>query len=1015
MMSDNDNGASDIQAESVGKTACHQCGHVMDLSRAVPFTVVACPQCGAKFSAPAKFGPFVLLKLLGRGEMGATYKALDKHLGRNVAIKVMRRALGEDQARVGSFLAEAKAIASLEHLNAVRVYSVGQEGGQPYIVMELIPGQPMSRLFAEGKPMDEAKALEIGIGVARALAAAAEIGLVHGDVKPANIMIDEKGTPKLVDFGIARFQARSAGQDDAIGTPYYVSPEQVRREPLDARSDMYALGATLFHALAGRPPFRGESVREVMDARLQRPAPDLRAERALLNPKTAAVVARMLEGDPNRRHADYDELLEDLRLAYFQVTGLETPELQGVVARPAIPVAAPAKVSPLRVALGVGGGAAVLAAVLAVWAIWLRGETEPTAVPATAPGRRQVAQPVFTPPAGTIAKPTAVMVTCLTALAEVRYTTDGSEPTEASRRYEMPILVRPGTLLRARAYREGWAPSAVTDALYARDDDAAGGAALLRGQATAAWERVQDLDLPAGAGAKVDECRALYATAEELWDQKAYKAARAPYEKLLKLCGELGGQHDARAEAIAARERASSVRERLDRALTRRESNAPWNREARTAANAFDRRDFAAATRQWRKAAELANAELKKQLSAARREWLDALMGVDAARLRARAGPTWQRIQRSLSLAGRAERDGRLDEAIVEHRRALQMLSEARRIARTDTVEDQKSRLVKRAGELLREGRLHKALAEVNKALALKPSSRSAAELKKQIVSRMVFLVDFGRGRRMTFVLIPPGRFRMGSPEDEPGRSRHETPHEVVIRKAFYMSECEVKQREFSVFVADRKYKTQAERERWSRRLVDGKWVRRGETRWNKPGFFQDDADKHPVLHVTWADAVEFCAWLSRKIDRKVRLPTEAEWEYACRAGTATRFSFGAGEARLHEHANYADKSAPGGIAADRARDDRYERTSPAGVKKPNAWGLRDMHGNVAEWCADRYGAYPPGRVTDPTGPRRGAERVARGGSWYHLPNACRSASRLHFPADHRGPEVGFRIVVEAK
>jgi len=300
----------------MGRTACPKCGNVVDVSHAEPFATVACEECDTRFSAPGRLGPYILLKHLGRGEMGHTFKAYEKAMGRHVAVKVLRRSLCDDPTVVDSFFSEARALASLDHPNVARAFSVGQAVGQPYLVMELIAGKRLDQLFSEGKPLDEYRAVGIGIGVAEALQAAAGKGLIHSDVKPANVLLDRTGVPKLVDFGIARFGGGRLSGADAIGTPYYLAPEQVTRGSIDLRTDIYALGATLFHALAGRPPFPGTDIRKVMAARLSAPAPDLWSIRQDIHTETAAVVARMLKRDPDQRYRDYASLLADLRHAH---------------------------------------------------------------------------------------------------------------------------------------------------------------------------------------------------------------------------------------------------------------------------------------------------------------------------------------------------------------------------------------------------------------------------------------------------------------------------------------------------------------------------------------------------------------------------------------------------------------------------------------------------------------------------------------------------------------------------
>jgi serine/threonine protein kinase len=168
----------------------------------------------------------------------------------------------------------------------------------------------MDRLF-RNKPLDETKALDIAIDVAEGLIATHDKELVHGDVKPSNILLDESGTAKLVDFGMARMGG-DASTEGLAGTPYYISPEQAQNQKIDFRSDMYSLGATLFHSLTGRPPFEGKTLREVVSARLEKPVPNLAAFRTDHCPQTCATVARMMAVNPADRYPTYQDMLSDL-------------------------------------------------------------------------------------------------------------------------------------------------------------------------------------------------------------------------------------------------------------------------------------------------------------------------------------------------------------------------------------------------------------------------------------------------------------------------------------------------------------------------------------------------------------------------------------------------------------------------------------------------------------------------------------------------------------------------------
>jgi formylglycine-generating enzyme required for sulfatase activity len=265
---------------------------------------------------------------------------------------------------------------------------------------------------------------------------------------------------------------------------------------------------------------------------------------------------------------------------------------------------------------------------------------------------------------------------------------------------------------------------------------------------------------------------------------------------------------------------------------------------------------------------------------------------------------------------------------------------------------------------------------------------RRQAEAARQLGVPVETTVDLGGGVTLELVLIPAGMFDMGSPDGEAGRSSDEGPlHRVRISRAFYIGKSEVTQ------------------EQWEKAMG------------TNPSAFK--GPKLPVECVSWDACQEFLRRLEatglRRAGPRVsglkpqgyRLPTEAEWEWACRAGTRTRFCFGDADARLGEYAWYDANSG--------------NTTHPVGEKRPNAWGLHDCHGNVWEWCADwggEYGAPPwPGKfrwVRDPTGPTSGSWRVLRGGSWNYAPPFCRSPRRFRLALLNRGGIFGLRVVVSA-
>ncbi len=306
-------GASEVNIlyDPIKKMACPFCrGHV-DTSATPAFENIECPACHRSMVVPARLGSFILLDLLGHGGMGGVFRAHDESLGRDVAIKVMLKSLGDNQEFVQNFRREAQAAAKLNHPHIAQIYSFGTEKGQPYIVMELVGGKHFDKMISAENPLDPALVMRIGADIADGLKMAAEVGLVHGDIKPENILLDERDQAKLLDFGLASTVNQTS--DEIWGTPYYIAPEKVRRQKTDHRSDIYCLGGTLYHALAGIPPFDGADAVAVVKARFMGPPKPLREIRPDIPQEVADIIDRMLQLEPGRRYPTYDSLLGDMR------------------------------------------------------------------------------------------------------------------------------------------------------------------------------------------------------------------------------------------------------------------------------------------------------------------------------------------------------------------------------------------------------------------------------------------------------------------------------------------------------------------------------------------------------------------------------------------------------------------------------------------------------------------------------------------------------------------------------
>ncbi len=310
-MSENPTAAAQILYDPVPRMLCPYCRTRMDVTGLEPFTKAICPGCQRQVPVPARLGAFLLLDLLGTGGMGGVYRAHDETLGRDVAIKVMLKSLGDNVEFVQAFRREAQAAAKLNHPNIAQIYSFGQEKGQPYIVMELVPGQHFDQMISSSNPLDPAFVMRIGMDIAEGLQLASQSNLVHGDIKPENILLDERNQAKLVDFGIASTTSQNKGE--IWGTPYYIAPEKVRRQRVDYRSDIYCLGGTLYHALAGHPPFDGADAVEVVKARFKGPPAPLEKIRPDVDAEVIAIINRMLQFEPAMRYPTYESLLSDIR------------------------------------------------------------------------------------------------------------------------------------------------------------------------------------------------------------------------------------------------------------------------------------------------------------------------------------------------------------------------------------------------------------------------------------------------------------------------------------------------------------------------------------------------------------------------------------------------------------------------------------------------------------------------------------------------------------------------------
>lgn len=301
-----------IELESVARMFCPKCEQKINTSTVAALSEGKCPSCGEKIIVQGKVGPYRVLRLIGQGGMGAVYEGFDDGLGRKVAIKVTLMDVTRDRKMLETFQREAQVVAKLNHPNVVQVYTFGEEKGHPYLVMELLPAGSLLERITVPDPMDVGFLMGVAFEVAEGLNAAHEAGLLHGDIKPENILFDDKMHAKLVDFGLAAMNgAKSNGE--VWGTPYYLAPEKVTERKSNQKCDIYSFGATLYHALAKKPPFDGADGTAVIKAAIDEKAAPLSSFCPDLPPDVEAIINRMMEKDVSLRYPNYKSIIADIK------------------------------------------------------------------------------------------------------------------------------------------------------------------------------------------------------------------------------------------------------------------------------------------------------------------------------------------------------------------------------------------------------------------------------------------------------------------------------------------------------------------------------------------------------------------------------------------------------------------------------------------------------------------------------------------------------------------------------
>lgn len=308
----------------------------MDVSEVAPFSNVECPICGEHTRVKRKFGPYTLTRRHAAGGMSMVFVAQDNTLGREVALKILSEEYSADERRISAFEEEARITASFSHPNVVQVLKTGKAFDRFFIAMELIPGGHFENHIRTRDKIPEVEMLPLAIEIAHGLRAAHGAGLIHRDMKPGNILLDSEGHAKIVDFGLALVtQGGKAKASELWATPYYVPPETIEGFAEDFRSDIYAFGATLYHALTGKPSCGEERMATDILREAKKKVIPLSKAAPFLSVHTCKIVERAMAYDPKDRYASYDKLISELEVVVkrFQSGVAGAVESSGIVAK----------------------------------------------------------------------------------------------------------------------------------------------------------------------------------------------------------------------------------------------------------------------------------------------------------------------------------------------------------------------------------------------------------------------------------------------------------------------------------------------------------------------------------------------------------------------------------------------------------------------------------------------------------------------------------------------------------
>ena len=908
-------------------------------------------------------GQYVLQEKLGAGGMGQVFKAYHPSMDRTVAIKVILTKGKIDEESVRRFEREVKAAAKLSHPNIITVYDAGNANGRHFMVMELVKGQDLNVIVHRKGTFGVSETINYIKQVARGLAFAHESGVIHRDIKPANLFLDIKGNVKILDMGLAKISAREneetlsmlTGTTAIMGTVDFMSPEQgLSSRDVDPRADIYSLGATLYYFLTKKVMYEGDTAFAKVIAHSESPIPSLKAIRSDVSDDLEFIYTKMVAKQVEDRYQSMLELIQDLdaiekgSASTKNLTELSTIyslrdefgeiDVSKISSKKAIQSSKSNKSAGKKdykfalIATGIG---VVLIGIVALAFIL---------------GRSSNSQ-------------SEVALKSNTANEKVEFVTSNDSakgiPTEGN------LLVAPFTETKAKEVQKEVAKSFQKE--VDEKEDLGKGIKL---EMVLIPAGVFKMGSPASEpGRQPNETQhevtltkpyylGKYEVTQEQWEgvmginPSKTKGEKLPvtdvswndcqeFIKKLNASTKGGYRLPTGAEWEYSCRAGTSTAYSVGDSLTKSDANYGSGGNSVVdvgsyKANAFGLYDMHGNVWEW---CEDSKADYPV---------------VSATDPKGEVTGT-NRLLRGGSFLGNVPGTG------SSHRNFFKPTSRVPylgfRLARTvdfksvivpPEPKSDPAQVMPTAGNLL--------VSPFTEAKAKEVQKEVAKRLQKEVEEKE----DLGKGIKLEMVLIPAGVFKMGSPASEPGRQANETQHEVTLTKPFYMGKYEVTQEQWQSIMGSNP----------SSRIK---------------------GEKLPVTNVSWEDCQEFIKKVNASTKGGYRLLTEAEWEYACKAGTSTAYSVG--DSLTKSEANIDNSM-----------------TKTVGNYMPNVFGLYDMHGNVWEWCEDWSAAYTGDGVTNPKGAATGTSRVLRGGSFLTDVSGARSSFRNYDAPSGRFSSVGFRL-----